>query len=145
MNSILLLLARILLSAAFIMAGAMKFMSPGDTAGMIAQAGLPSATALTYLAATFEVVAGLAVLVGFQTRIASYLLALFCVFTALVFHSGAISVPGFPPEANAMLSMFNQGMMMKNLMIAGGFLALAVAGAGAYSVDGRRGAQLANA
>jgi putative oxidoreductase len=57
-----------------------------------------------------------------------------------MFHSSAITIPDFPEAANAMLTMFNQGMMAKNLTIAGGFLALAVAGAGAYSIDGRRGA-----
>jgi putative oxidoreductase len=36
--------------------------------------------------------------------------------------------------------MFNQIMMYKNLGLAGGFLALAGAGAGAWSVDGRRAA-----
>jgi len=52
-----------------------------------------------------------------------------------MFHSGAINVPDFPDAANAMLSTFNQIMMMKNLTIAGDFLALAVAGPGSLSVD----------
>jgi putative oxidoreductase len=106
---------------------------------MITQAGLPAAVPLAYLAAIFEVVGGLAILIGFQTRIAAYALALFCIFTAFVFHSGPIAIPDFPEGANQLLSVFNQIMMMKNLAIAGGFLALAVAGAGAWSVDGRRG------
>lgn len=38
-----------------------------------------------------------------------------------------------------MLTMFNQIMMFKNIGLAGGFLVLAGAGAGALSVDGRRG------
>jgi putative oxidoreductase len=138
MNNVILLAARILLSFMFIMSGAMKFGDIGGTAGMIAQAGLPAASALAFLAAVFEVVAGLAVLAGFQTKIASYLLAAFCVFTAFAFHSGPIAIPDFPEGANAMLSMFNQIMMMKNLTIAGGFLALSVAGPGAWSVDARR-------
>jgi putative oxidoreductase len=137
---IILLVARILLSAMFIMSGLMKFGDGGATAGMIAQAGLPAAPALAILAALFETLAGLAILVGFQTRIASYLLAAFCVFTAFMFHSGPIAIPDFPEGANAMLSMFNQIMMLKNLTIAGGFLALSVAGAGAWSVDARRSA-----
>ena len=141
MNNALLLLARILLSVMFIVAGFGKFTDPASTAGMISQAGLPAATALTYLAGLFELAAGLAVLVGFQTKIAAILLALFCVFTGLVFHSGAIEVPDFPPAANGLLTMFNGLMMMKNLTIAGGFLGLAVAGAGAWSVDGYRGAK----
>lgn len=139
MTNVLLLLARILLSVMFIMAGLGKFTDPAGTAGMITQAGLPAATALTYLAGLFELAAGVAVLVGFQTKIASILLALFCVFTGLVFHSGAINVPDFPAAANGLLTLFNSLMMMKNIAIAGGFLGLAVAGAGAWSVDGYRG------
>ncbi|WP_117190850.1 DoxX family protein [Rhizobium terrae] len=135
----LLLVGRILLSGMFILAGFQKFGDPASTAGMITGAGIPAATLLTYLAGLFEVVAGLAVLIGFQTRIAALLLAAFSVFTALVFHSGAIVIPGFPDAANGLLTVFNQLNMMKNLTIAGGFLALAAAGAGAYSIDARRG------
>ncbi|MDO6962467.1 DoxX family protein [Rhizobium alvei] len=139
-NNIVILIGRILLSFVFIMSGFGKLTDPGMTAGMITGAGLPAATALAYLAGIFELVAGLAVLVGFQTRIAAYLLAAFCVFTGLVFHGGAIEMPGFPAEANGMLTMFNGLMMMKNLMIAGGFLVLAANGAGSISIDGRRSA-----
>ena len=138
-TNLLLLAARILLSAMFILSGYTKLLDPAGTAGMIAGAGLPAATALAYLAGIFELLLGLFVLVGFQTRISAVLLAAFAAFTGLVFHSGAINVPDFPAAANGLLTMFNGLMMMKNLTIAGGFLALAAAGAGAYSVDGRRG------
>jgi putative oxidoreductase len=145
MNNALLLAARVLLSFMFILAGLGKFGDPASTAGMITQAGLPAATLLTYVAGVFEVVAGVAVLVGFQTKIAAVLLAGFSVFTALVFHSGAINIPDFPAAANGLLTLFNSLMMMKNLAIAGGFLGLAVVGAGAWSVDGYRGAKPAYA
>ena len=138
-TNLLLLAARILLSAMFILSGYPKLLDPAGTAGMIAGAGLPAATALAYLAGIFELLLGLFILVGFQTRISAVLLAAFAAFTGVVFHSGAINVPDFPAAANGLLTMFNGLMMMKNLTIAGGFLALAAAGAGAYSVDGRRG------
>ncbi|HEX2148457.1 MAG TPA: DoxX family protein [Pseudorhizobium sp.] len=137
-NNLLLLTARVLLSAMFIMSGYPKLLDPAGTAGMIAGAGFPAATLLAYLAGLFELVAGLFVLVGFQTRISAILLALFAAFTGLVFHSGAINVPDFPEAANGMLTMFNGLMMMKNLTVSGGFLALAAVGAGAYSLDARR-------
>ena len=145
MNNAVLLAARILLSFMFILAGLGKFGDPASTAGMITQAGIPAATLLTYVAGIFEVVTGIAVLVGFQTKIAAVLLAGFSVFTALVFHSGAINVPDFPAAANGLLTLFNSLMMMKNLAVAGGFLSLAVVGAGAWSVDGYRGAKPAYA
>ena len=88
----------------------------------------------------FELVAGIFVLVGFQTRIAAYLLAAFSVFTALVFHSGTIAIEGFPDGANGLLTVFNGLMMWKNITIAGGFLVLAAFGPGAYSIDARSAA-----
>lgn len=139
-NSIPLLIGRILLAAIFIMSGLQKFGDIAGTAGYISSVGLPAGTALAWLAAIFETVAGIAILVGFFTTYAAWLLAAFCVFSGFMFHSGAIAIPDFPEGANAMLSMFNQIMLMKNLAMAGGFLALAIAGPGAYSVDSRRGA-----
>jgi putative oxidoreductase len=125
MNNLLLLVARILLSFMFIMAGFQKFGDLAGTAGYIGSVGLPAATLLAPLSGALEVLAGLAVLVGFQTRIASWVLAAFCAVAAIFFHF----VPG---------DMMQMMMFSKDLTIAGGFLALSVAGAGAWSVDGRR-------
>lgn len=138
MNNALLLLARILLSFMFIYSGFGKLMDASGTAGMIAGAGLPAAAALAYLAGLFELVAGLAVLVGFQTKIVGWALALFCVFTGLMFHSAPINVPDFPAAANGWLTTLNQIMLMKNITLAGAYILLATVGAGAYSVDARR-------
>ena len=134
------LIGRILLALMFLTSGFPKLVDPAGTAGMIAGASLPAATALAYLAGIFELVTGLFILVGFQTRITAYLLAVFCVFTALVFHSGAINVPDFPEGANGLLTVFNGLMMWKNITIAGGFLILAAFGPGLISVDARRAA-----
>ena len=134
------LIGRILLALMFITAGYPKLLDPAGTAGMIAGAGLPAATALAYLAGIFELVAGIFILVGFQTRIAAYLLAAFSVFTAFVFHSGSINIPDFPEGANGLLTVFNGLMMWKNITIAGGLLVLAAFGPGSLSVDARRGA-----
>lgn len=125
-NSAILLVARILLSGMFIMSGIQKFTDIAGTAGYIGSVGLPAAGALAWLAAIFETLAGIAILVGFQTRIASYLMAAFCVVLAALFHSN-------------FADMTQMIMFMKNLTIAGGFLALSVAGAGSLSLDGRRG------
>jgi putative oxidoreductase len=127
MNSATLLVARILLSVMFIMAGLQKFGDIAGTAGYIGSVGLPAGSLLAVLSGLLEVVAGIAVLVGFQTRIASYALAAFCLLTALLFHTN-------------FADMTQMLFFMKNITIAGGFLALSVAGAGAYSVDARRGA-----
>lgn len=125
-NSVILLIGRILLSVMFIMSGLQKFGGIEGTAGYIGSVGLPAATALAWLAAIFETVAGIAILVGFQTKIAALLLAAFCVFAGYVFH--------FQPEDQMQMISF-----MKNLTIAGGFLALYVSGPGSLSVDARTG------
>ena len=137
-NDVVVLVGRILLAAMFILAGYPKLLDPAGTAGMITNAGFPAATLLAYIAGLFELVAGLFILVGFQTRITAWLLAIFCVFTALIFHGGSINIPDFPEAANGLLTMFNGLMMMKNLTIAGGFLVLAAFGPGALSLDARR-------
>ena len=70
--------------------------------------------------------AALPILVGFQTRIAAWALAVFCVATALIAHRDWADID--------QLIHFQ-----KNLAMAGGFLVLGVHGAGAFSVDARRG------
>ena len=124
-NNIALLIGRILLAAMFIMAGLMKFGGIAGTAGYIASKGLPAPTILAWLTSIFEVAAGVAILVGFQTKLASYALAAFCILAGFIFH--------FDPADQVQFTMF-----LKNITIAGGFLALSVAGAGSYSVDARR-------
>jgi len=124
-NNVALLIGRILLAFIFIMAGASKFGAIAGTAGYIASKGLPAPVMLAWLAAIFELVAGLAILVGFKTKLAAYALAAFCLVAGLIFH--------FDPSNQAEFISF-----MKNLAIAGGFLALAVSGPGNLSVDARR-------
>lgn len=141
----LVLVARILLSFIFILSGFGKLTDPASTAGMISGAGLPAATALAYLAGAFELVTGLAILVGFQTKIAAWALAVFCVFTALMFHSGTVAVPGWPDAALGWINTLNGIMMMKNITLAGAYILLATFGAGAYSLDARRGVAVAHA
>lgn len=117
-----LLAARILLAIIFILAGVGKFADIGGTAGYIGSVGLPAGTLLAWAAAIFEVVGGIAILAGFQTRLVSYALAAFCVVSGVIFHNN------FADQAQMI-------MFLKNLAIAGGFLALSVSGAGAWSVD----------
>ena len=126
-NSIILLAARVLLAFIFIMSGWGKFFAIEGTAGYISSVGLPAATLLAWGAAIFELVAGLFVLVGFRTREAAWGLAAFSLFAGFMFH--------FQPADQMQMISF-----MKNVAIAGGFLSLAVAGAGALSVDARTGA-----
>ena len=138
-NNVIILVARILLSFMFIFSGFGKLSDPAGTACMIAGAGMPAATLLTYLAGLFELVTGLCVLVGFQTRIVGYALAVFCVFTGIVFHLPTVNVPDFPAAANGWINGLNFVNFLKNVTLAGAYLMLATNGPGVYSLDARRG------
>ncbi|KRB49861.1 hypothetical protein ASE04_14745 [Rhizobium sp. Root708] len=139
-QNIVILVARILLSFIFIYSGFGKLTDPAGTAGMITGAGMPAATALAYLAGLFELVTGLAVLVGFQTKIVGWALAVFCIFTGAVFHSGTVAIEGWPDAALGWINALNGIMLMKNFTLAGAYILLATFGPGLYSVDARRGA-----
>ncbi len=75
---------------------------------------------------TFELGAALAILLGWQTRIAALLLLGFSLLTAVAFHSN-------------LGDQIQQMMFLKNVAMAGGFLLLVQHGAGAYSLDARAG------
>ncbi len=128
-----LLAGRILLSILFITAGWGKITGYAGTAGYMDSMGVPSI--LLPLVILTELGGGLAVLVGWQTRIAAFLLAGFCVLSAYLFHYLAIT--GTPGQE--MMDMNNWMSFMKNITIAGGFLALVGSGAGALSVDAKLG------
>jgi putative oxidoreductase len=120
------LVGRICLSIMFILAGFSKLTAIGGTAGWFASIGLPVPTVTAVVVGLVELIGGLAVLVGYQTRIAALVLALFTIGATLIAHMN------FADQTQ-------QLFFMKNLSVVGGFLVLAGVGAGALSVDGRRG------
>lgn len=119
------LVGRILLSILFILAGYGKLTGIEGTAGFFGSLGLPVPTVTAVVVGLVELLGGIAVLIGFKTRIAAIVLAVFTLAATAVAHLD------FSQAGNAL-------MLQKNLAITGGFLLLAVLGAGAYSVDGRR-------
>jgi putative oxidoreductase len=116
------LAARIALAALFIVAGLGKISGYEGVAGYMQSMGVPGF--LLPLVIALEIVGGLAVAVGYRTRLVAFLLAGFSVLSGLIFHS-----PLDPAE---------QTNFLKNLAIAGGFLLLFVHGAGRLSLDARR-------
>ena len=114
---------RALMSAIFVMAGITKLSSYATTQGYMESMGVPGI--LLPLVILLELGGGLAVLLGWQTRISAFLLAGFCIVSALIFHAN------FGDQMQSIL-------FMKNLAMAGGFLFLVADGAGAWSLDARR-------
>ncbi len=123
-------IARVLLAAMFILAGFSKFGNLQGTAGYIASGGLPMASVLAFLVASLEVVGGLALAVGFQARIAAAALAGFTLLATFLFHN----FWAMPAEQ----AFVQQLMFMKNLAVVGGLLMVFSFGAGPASVDSRR-------
>jgi putative oxidoreductase len=114
-------LGRLLMSLIFIMSGFGKLAAPEGTIGYIASYGVPAPTLAFGLSVIVELGGGLLLLTGLLTRWAALALAVFCLFTALVFHGFA--------------DMANQIHAMKNIAMAGGFVYVAAYGAGAWSLD----------
>ncbi|MCB8837995.1 DoxX family protein [Aurantimonas sp. VKM B-3413] len=117
MNANLILAGRILLAVIFLVAGYGKLTDAAGTAGYFGQIGFPAPLLVAYLVGAFELLGGIAIVAGFQTRIVAIALAVFCVATGLLAHLG------------------DQTALMKNIAMAGGFLVLAGSGAGAVAVD----------
>ncbi|ADV13757.1 DoxX family protein [Mesorhizobium sp. M7A.F.Ca.CA.001.09.2.1] len=126
----LLLLSRLLLAALFVPSGFHALSDIAGTTGYFAGLGLPLPTLAAWGTGLFELIAGLLILVGFQTRIIALLLAAFCIVAGFIGHYGQ-------GGGDAMLAFLHQQMLMKDIAISGGFVALAMAGAGAWSIDGR--------
>jgi putative oxidoreductase len=124
------LVARILLALMFVLAGFSKFGNLGGTASYIGSQGLPLPMLLAIATALLEVVGGLAIIVGYRARIVGFVLALFTLLAALLFHN----YWAMPAEQQ----MIQQLMFMKNLAIVGGLLFVFSLGAGPASVDARR-------
>lgn len=122
LSSALNLLARLLLVAIFVWAGVGKVTGYEGTVGYMQKFGVPGA--MLPLVIIVEVLGGLLIAIGWQTRLVALLLAGFTIVSALLFHNNF-------GDRNQMIHF------MKNLAIAGGFLMLVANGAGAWSMDGR--------
>jgi len=112
-----------MMAVIFLISGVGKVTAYAGTQAYMAAAGVPGAV-LPFVIA-LEVLGALALIAGYRTRLVSVALAVFTVAAALLFH-------------NQLADQMQQVMFLKNLAIAGGFLFLAVHGAGAWSVDARR-------
>jgi putative oxidoreductase len=126
----LLLLSRLLLAALFVPSGFHALSDIAGTSGYFAGLGLPLPTLVAWATGLFELIAGLLIVVGLKTPIVALLLAAFCIAAGVIGHYGQ---GGDDPT----LTFMHSQMLMKDIALSGGFLALAMAGAGAWSADGR--------
>ena len=116
------LLGRVLIAGLFLLSGVGKITAYTATAGYMASVGVPGGV-LPLVIAT-EVLGSLAIVLGWKTRIVSFLLAGFTLLTGILFHTN------FADQMQMI-------MFMKNVSIAGAFLLLTVNGAGPLSLDNK--------
>ena len=117
------LVGRSFLAVLFLLSGLSKLGAYAGIAAYMSSAGVPSVL-LPVVIAT-EVLGALAIILGWQTRIAALLLAGYSLLAALIFHTN------FADQIEMI-------MFLKNVSIAGGFLLLVGNGAGPLSLDRRR-------
>ena len=113
---------RILISLMFVTSGFSKISGYTATQGYMEAMGVPGV--MLPLVIAVELLGGLAVMLGWHTRIAAFLLAGFSLLSAVLFHAN------FGDQMQMI-------MFMKNISIAGGFLMIVALGGGAYALDNR--------
>ncbi|MBP9816522.1 MAG: DoxX family protein [Candidatus Pacebacteria bacterium] len=115
---------RLLMGAVFLVGASFKIPgTEGFTAevGMAAAAGVPIATVAVFLAFILEVVAGVSIIVGWQTRLWAFLLMLFTVLLTAIFYRNLSDMMVF-------------GMFMSHLGLIAGLLFISTYGAQSKAV-----------
>lgn len=121
-NNLSTLAGRALIAIVFIMAGYSKIGGYEGTQGYMESMGVPGMLLPVVIA--LELLGGIAVLVGYQTKIAAFLLGGFTFLAAIIFHS----------DFSQQMQMI---LFMKNLAISGAFLLLFVHGPGQWAVNSK--------
>jgi putative oxidoreductase len=126
-NGGLILAARLLLAALFLIFGWRKLTDYSGTVSRMVQDGAPLPVLATFVAIFMELPVAFAVAIGVFTRASAVLLALYTLGSALIAHRyWTMTVVN---KIESMESFY------KNLSIMGGFLLLYITGAGKYSID----------
>jgi len=126
-NANVLLAGRALMSAVFLVAGVRKIMFWGPQVAYFTKLGFPAPEFFTVIAVLIELGAGLALLVGWRTKWAAWLLALFVLIAAFMAHRF------WEFDASQMANQMNH--FLKNLAIIGGLAFVASYGPGPLAVD----------
>jgi len=123
----LILAARLLLAALFLIFGWRKLRDYSGTVSQISELGAPLPAVAAAVAIFMELPVASAVALGAFTRPAALLLVLYTLGTALIGHRYWTTTG--PDKIDSMDGFY------KNMSIIGGFLLLFITGAGTYSLD----------
>ena len=116
---------RVLIAAIFVLSGFSKIADPASALGYIGMSGLPFPKLALGVAILVEVVGGIALILGYRTRLVALALAVFSLATAAFFHSTL-------GDQNQFIHFF------KNIAMAGGLLQVVAFGPGPIALDSRR-------
>ena len=120
MSNILDLVARILISALFLLNGVFKISNYDGTVGWMEGFGIPGI--LIIPAIILEIVGPIFIILGYKAKVAAGLLSLFCIATAVIFH-------------NDFSDQMQLGSFLKSIALAGGFLFIFINGTKDFSLD----------
>ncbi len=120
MSNILDLVARILISALFLLNGIFKTSNYDGTVGWMEDFGIPGI--LIIPAIILEIVGPILIILGYKAKIAAGFLSLFCIATAVIFH-------------NDFSDQMQLGSFLKNIALAGGFIFILINGTKDFSLD----------
>jgi putative oxidoreductase len=121
-RDLMLLLARLLMCSLFIWDGVLQLRNPDAAAQYFQSVHVPLYSIAVWPSVAMHLLAGAAILIGFKTRWAAAVLALFCLATAFGVHLPAGDLD-------------NMTHFYKNLVMAGRFIYVMMFGPGAFSVD----------
>jgi putative oxidoreductase len=111
MTNILDLVGRVFISLVFLLSGINKIGNYEGSIGWMESFGMPGIFLIP--AIILEIVAPILIIIGFKVKIAAALLSVFCIATALIFHTDFSNQMQFVS-------------FMKNIALAGGFLFLVI-------------------
>ena len=124
MTNLLDLVGRVFISLIFLLSGINKIGNYEGTVGWMESIGMPGI--LLIPAIILEIVAPMLIMIGYKVKISAALLSVFCVATAIIFHS----------DFSDQMQFIS---FMKNIGLAGGFLFIVVNGAKDFSLDKKLG------
>ena len=111
MTNILDLTGRVFISLVFLLSGINKIGNYEGSVGWMETFGMPGIFLIP--AIILEIVAPILIIIGYKVKIAAALLSVFCIATALIFHTDFSNQMQFVS-------------FMKNIALAGGFLFLVI-------------------
>lgn len=114
-------IGRVLIGVLFAVAGYQKLTDIETFAGFVGMLGVPAPEVLAWVVVAIELLGGIALILGFMTRIAAEVLLVFVLIATYLAHP----IWSDPSQ---------MGMFLKNLAVMGGLLYVAAFGAGKWSL-----------